>query len=102
MKTRGGFRYVRNHARTPGSHSFVGALIVSPHVPGGPGYLRPHHDAGTEVLEVTCWCEAEIVSVPASWIWQGRTAACPQPECQATDLAIRASDIIIATQEPTM
>jgi hypothetical protein len=34
------------------------------------------------LLPVTCWCERGEVTVPVSWITQGRTGTCGHPECR--------------------
>lgn len=40
------------------------------------------HEAAEATVEVTCWCEATVVTVPQRLIWLGQTASCGKAKCQ--------------------
>lgn len=35
-----------------------------------------------ERVQVTCWCEAEVLWVPTEFVRQGRTGTCARPTCK--------------------
>lgn len=43
------------------------------------------HRTVKDMLEITCWCEREIVYVTAQDVWDGRTKSCGHPTCKEPD-----------------
>ena len=38
-----------------------------------------------DTLDVTCWCEAEVLTIPKAEVLAGLTRSCGAPECRRPD-----------------
>jgi hypothetical protein len=47
-----------------------------------PRTLRPHRAViRLDDVAITCWCEAEVLHLPRSYVLEGRTDTCGRPDC---------------------